>query len=228
MISRELKSLYYSVARVPMAVSSRAYRALRAPRTNGTDVKVHLGPGQRNYLDGWINVDANIVSSKPDVWSDLRDVLPFRDESVSVFYSHHVIEHLPDALLPFHMREMFRCLKPGGLIRIGGPNGDAAIERFSAGDSAWFGDFPDSRTSIGGRFTNFILCAGEHLTILTYSYLHELLGNAGFVEITRCRPGLDTVEPRLIDAQVFAKEPEPTPDMPHTLLVEARKPVLRS
>src|SRR6185312_10984546 len=111
MVPRKLKALYYALLQAPMAVSSRTYRVFRAPRT-GT-VKVHLGPGQRNYLPGWINVDANVVSARPDVWADLRDVLPFRDGTVDVFYSHHMIEHLPDAMIPFHLREMHRCLKHG-------------------------------------------------------------------------------------------------------------------
>jgi len=221
MVPRKLKALYYALLQAPMAVSSRTYRVFRAPRT-GT-VKVHLGPGQRNYLPGWINVDANVVSARPDVWADLRDVLPFRDGTVDVFYSHHMIEHLPDAMIPFHLREMHRCLKPGGLIRIGGPNGDVAMKKFVEGDERWFSDFPDARRSVGGRLANFILCRGEHLTILTRSYLEELLADAGFADVRTCAPGVETGSPELIGADVLTKEPEPTPDAPHTLIVEARK-----
>jgi predicted SAM-dependent methyltransferase len=222
MLSRELKHLYYVAARAPMAVTNRLYRALLAPRS-GT-VKVHLGPGQRNYLPGWVNVDANIFSAKADVWADLREALPFHDGTVDVIYSHHVIEHLPDSLLPFHLKEMYRCLKPGGLIRIGGPNGDTAIRKFVEGDAAWFGDFPDSRRSVGGRFANFILCRGEHLTILTQSYLEELLGDAGFINTRACAPVTETSSPALIGAEVLGKESENTPEAPHTLILEARKP----
>ena len=72
-------------------------------------VKVHLGPGKKNYLNGWINVDANIITAKIDVWSDIKHPLPFKDDVVDVFYSHHVIEHLPYMQKNFH--EMYRCLK---------------------------------------------------------------------------------------------------------------------
>lgn len=140
------------------------------------------------------------------------------------FYSHHVIEHLPDALLEFHFKDMFRCLNQGGIIRIGGPNGDAAARKLVEGDMGWFSDFPDKRKSIGGRFADMLLCRDEHLTILTFSYLEELASAAGFVDIRQCTPCSNTGYPKLIDAQLLSQEYEDTPETPHTLIVEARKP----
>ncbi|MFT3922624.1 MAG: methyltransferase domain-containing protein [Myxococcales bacterium] len=207
-----------------MALSGRAYRAFAAPR-DGL-VKVHLGPGQSNHLAGWINVDANAFSgkSRPEVWANLRHTLPFHDGTVDIFYSHHVIEHLPDSDLPRHLADMFRCLKPGGMIRIGGPNGDEAARQFLNGNAEWFSDFPDRRTSVGGRFANFILCRGEHLTILSRSYLEELLSNAGYVDIRPCQPTWETTRSDLVDSAVLKLESESTPEAPHTLILEARKP----
>ncbi|MFL5245879.1 MAG: class I SAM-dependent methyltransferase [Gemmataceae bacterium] len=222
MISRSLKAIYYTLSAIPLRVNGIVYKAFRSP-TNGV-VKVHLGPGQDHYLPGWINVDANFISAKIDVWANLMDPLPFRDNSVDVFYSHHVIEHLPDSFLPNHCRELYRCLKPGGCIRIGGPHAESAARKFLEGDLSWFPDFPDSRKSLGGRFANFILCRGEHLTILTYSYLHELLTDSGFVDVKQARPVNETFHPQWIDHTVLANENEDTPEVPHTLLVEADKP----
>ena len=121
MISRELSNLYDTVMRLPMRLNAAFYRSFRAPRTG--EVKVHLGPGQKNYIAGWINVDANLFTARIDVWADLANPLPFRDGSVDAFYSHHVIEHLPDPAISSLFHEMHRCLKPGGVIRIGGPDG---------------------------------------------------------------------------------------------------------
>ena len=226
MISRTAKATFYICMGVPMRVSAWTYRRLRAPDSGNTaEVKVHLGPGQEKYLPGWINVDANIISAKLDVWADLRNRLPFRDNSVDAFYSHHVIEHLPDLLLPVHFAEMFRCLKPGGVIRVGGPDGENAARKFIEGDRAWFGDFPDRRNSIGGAYVNFIICRNEHLTILSYSYLQELAGAAGFTNVARCAPIRETNHPKMF-GDVLGKEFEPTPDTPHTILIEAQKPAM--
>jgi predicted SAM-dependent methyltransferase len=222
MISRQAKAAFYASMALPLRVSGWVYRSFFAPR-HGV-VKVHLGPGQGKYFVGWKNVDANFFSAKIDVWADLRNKLPFRDNSVDAFYSHHVIEHLPDTDLQSHFCEMFRCLKPEGIIRVGGPNGDSAARKLLEGDAAWFSDFPVKRQSVGGRYANFLMCKGEHLTVLTLSYLKELCSAAGFVDVQPCQPIVQTFHPALIDATVLDREYEATPAAPHTLLIEARKP----
>lgn len=218
MLSRKSKKLFYRMAGPLMAANAIAYRRFRAPR-QGT-VKVQLGPGQRNYLPGWTNVDANIFTGKADLWADLRRPLPFLDASVDCFYSHHVVEHLPD--LRKHFSEIFRCLKGHGAYRVGGPNGDLAIRKFLEGDSSWFSDFPEARRSLGGRLENFIFCRGEHLTILTFSFLEELLIDAGFVNIQRCIP-TESRLPRYFN-ECLSLEGDSDFSAPHTLIVEAEKP----
>ncbi len=222
MVSRQLKAMYYGLMGPVMKINGKLHKAMKAPSTaNSKLVKVHLGPGQKSYLDGWINVDANIVSAKLDVWADLRNELPFKDNSVDIFYSHHVIEHLPD--LDFHFSELYRCLKPGGKIRLAGPNGDAAIKKYLENDAAWFPDFPDARTSIGGRFENFIFARQEHLTILTFSHLTELLFAKGFKDCQQVLPKRETRFPVLIDQHLLSYEWEDDFENPHTLVIEAEK-----
>jgi len=219
MLSRSGKALFYSIAGPVMTINGSLYRLFRAP-SRGTR-KVQLGPGQKNYLDGWINVDANMFTAKCDVWADIRNKLPFKNDTIDILYSHHVIEHLPD--LYFHFQEMYRCLKKGGKIRVGGPNGDSAIKKFVDNDLAWFSDFPDKRESIGGRFENFIFCRQEHLTILTFSFLKEIAESVGFQDIKLCKPVIETNFPELIDEQVLSKEWESSYDFPHTIIIEATK-----
>lgn len=172
-------------------------------------------------MQGWINIDANMFTGKCDIWADLRNPLPFHDQTIDAVYSHHMIEHLPD--MAQHFRDIYRCLKPGGGYRVGGPNGDSAIKKFVAGETSWFGDWPDRRASIGGRFENFIFCRNEHLTILTHSFLSELLSNEGFVNIRVCAPVRETHRPELF-ADCLTTEEETDYESPHTLIVEATKP----
>ena len=219
MLSRQAKAFFYLAAGPLLALNGFFYRHFRAPRTG--PAQVHLGPGQRNYLPGWVNVDANMFTGKCDLWADLRNPLPFHTASLDAAYSHHMLEHLPN--LEQHLAEIFRCLKPGGVYRVGGPNGDSAMAKFLANDTAWFGDFPDKYTSIGGRFANFIFCRQEHLTILTYSFLEELMSNAGFTNIRASVPVQHTGYPQLF-SDCLSKEDESDFDAPHTLIVEGVKP----
>lgn len=222
MLSYKVKRFYYFLFTPIMEVNALIYKAFRSPaKDNEALVKVHLGPGRNNYLSGWINVDSNKFTAKVDLWANISEKLPFRDQSVDVFYSHHVIEHLPS--LPLHFEEMFRSLKRGGKIRMGGPNGDSAIAKFSQNDLEWFPDFPDNKLSIGGRFENFIFCRKEHLTILTKSYLEEILHSVGFVNIRVCIPTKTTHFSPFIDHSVLEKEWETDFDFPHTLIIEAEK-----
>lgn len=224
MISHELRSLCYAAMRLPMRLNAAFYKSFRAPRAG--EVKVHLGPGQKNYIDGWINLDANFITARIDVWADLTNPLPFGDATVDAFYSHHVIEHLPDPVIASLFNEMYRCLKPGGMIRVGGPDGDTAIRKFLENDKDWFGDWPDKRKSIGGRFANFIFCRGEHVTMLSRSYLTELASDARFDNVVFCAPAIETNYPALIDQRILSKEEEPTTNAPYTLILEAVKPAV--
>jgi len=218
MTPRSLKQLYYRLLRVPMWINGRLYRAFRHP---DGPIRVHLGPGKHKYLPGWVNLDANFLSARIDLWVNLMDPLPFRGGSVAAIYSHHVIEHLPDRHLPAHFLEMFRVLVPGGGIRVGGPDAGNACAKFVAGELDWFSTYPVKRRSIGGRFANFIFCDGEHLTALSESYLRELAEAAGFVAVRHMLPCRQS---ELVEREVLEFEYEDDFETPHTVIIEARKP----
>ena len=132
-----------------------------------------------------------------------------------------MVEHLPS--LYSHFTDIFRILKPGGIYRFGGPNGDAAIKKFLENDIDWFSNFPDKRNSIGGKFENFIFCRNEHLTILTYSYLTEILEEVGFIDINKYLPTIETQKPEIFN-ECLSLENESDFENPHTLILEIKKP----
>lgn len=216
MLPRKIKSAFYALCGPAMAINGIVYRFFRSPKDGGF---AHLGPGQRNYLKGWINVDANMFTGKCDVWADLRNKLPFRTQSLDAIYSHHVIEHLPD--LRFHFKELYRCLKPGGVIRVGGPNGDSAIKSYLAADYNWFSDFPEPRRTLGGRLENYLFCKGEHLTILTPSFLKELAEDAGFQDVKVKLSRIDTSFPKIFTDELLGTEHESVLPLPDTVMIEA-------
>jgi len=77
---------------------------------------LNLGCGRRYHPD-WVNVDFR--STGPGVLAiDLGGRLPFSDREFDAVYHSHLLEHLPKRKVPFFLRECFRVLKPGGILRV--------------------------------------------------------------------------------------------------------------
>jgi len=65
----------------------------------------------------WVNLDALAVD--PDVIvHDLRDRMPFLDDTFDAAYGSHVLEHLDPAAGMRLLRECHRILRPRGILRI--------------------------------------------------------------------------------------------------------------
>jgi len=88
---------------------------------------LNLGCGGR-YIKGWVNVD--FVSHSEDVIKhNLLNPLPFNDDSFDVVYNSHVLEHFSKKDAGKFIAEIYRVLKPGGILRVVVPN----LERFVTG-----------------------------------------------------------------------------------------------
>jgi predicted SAM-dependent methyltransferase len=155
---------------------------IRGLRANGSGAPhLHLGCGPK-YLSGFVNVDGNFFR-KRDVWLDLRNGLPFRSNSVASIYSSHVFEHFYAEELAALLRECHRVLAPGGFLRAVVPDMAVAVRAYLSGDAAFFSDFPRAHRSLGGKLSNLLFCEGGHRQGLDFSYLEELLLDAGFSEV---------------------------------------------
>ena len=81
---------------------------------------VNLGCGNR-YHKEWINLDFRSNSEYVQTFN-LNDPLPFEDNSVDVVYHSHVLEHFSKCKAKEFLKECYRVLKPGGIIRVVVPN----------------------------------------------------------------------------------------------------------
>jgi SAM-dependent methyltransferase len=127
-----------------------------------------------------INADGNALR-RIDLWLDLRNRLPFPNDSVAFVYCSHTLEHLyPDDAIRL-LREMRRVVSPCGCVRIAVPSLDRAL------------DIIEGRASfeLGRKFVDpcaqaldYLFCLGQH----KYGYCFELLADfareAGFSRIT--------------------------------------------
>jgi SAM-dependent methyltransferase len=194
------------------------HRAWHAFRQDVSPMHLHLGCGPI-YLRGFVNIDANFVN-RVDLWLDVRNGLPYRSNSIDSIYSTHMFEHFFDGELRRLLRECFRVLKSGAGIRLIVPNLGSAIQAYVEHNSAWFADsFPHHFGSLGGRFSNFVFCDGQHRTAFDFTYLSEVLRNAGFGRVIESREGQSLI----YGSGVPLYDPADSAELAHSLYVEAFK-----
>ena len=126
---------------------------------------------------------------------DVSKGLPFRNNEIDCIYTSHMIEHLARDEANLVLKECYRTLKNGGIVRIAVPDLGLLIEEYvkgkQAGDAAaadrflasiGLADLGDSRP-----FINRILGKG-HQWIYDFDSLAYRLHDVGFKEVKKCEP----------------------------------------
>jgi len=78
---------------------------------------------------------------------------PFKDNSVTFFYSSNTLEHIPQEFCQYLYDEIYRCLNQGGAVRIQVPDYDLAKISFLANDLDFFRD--KGEKGMEQRFVHF-------------------------------------------------------------------------
>lgn len=81
---------------------------------------LNLGCGTRTH-PSWTNVDFK-AHTDGVIEHNLLAGLPFADESFGAVYHSHLLEHLPKSYAPKFLKECFRILRNGGIIRVAVPD----------------------------------------------------------------------------------------------------------
>lgn len=108
-------------------------RARNLLEKNKDPIKLNVGCGT-DYKKGWINIDnnsdQNIDKNKLDLNWDLRNPLPFDDNSVDFIFHEHFIEHLTVEEGQKIIKDLMRVLKPGGVMRIATPDLVSIVNKY--------------------------------------------------------------------------------------------------
>ncbi|MBD2627873.1 class I SAM-dependent methyltransferase [Trichormus variabilis] len=177
-------------------ISDRNNNVITQLLSENKPIKIELGAGKEHQLEGWTTID---ISGDSDLILDLRNPLPFPDESVTEIYSSHVLEHF---LYPYQMagilNECYRILKKGGIFRVCVPNSRIYIEaylnpdKFDAERYCQFKPAYHYKSPID--YINYIAyMAGHHYHLFDEDNLVSILSQAGFnnVRLRDFDPSID-------------------------------------
>ena len=160
---------------------------LRAGRFPQRDLKLHLGCGTV-HLDGWINIDRE---AHADLAADVRRPLPFGDGAARLIYHEHLMEHLTLEEGRRCLRDWFRLLQPGGVLRIATPDLAYVVERYQGNwrDQAWLALPEYAFIQTRAEMINVAFRWWDHRYLYDGEDLERRLREAGFAPVRRCALG---------------------------------------
>jgi len=161
--------------------------------------------GNRSITEPWRNIDQlySILPEGSDALANLKkewnyvdhnilEPFPFETGSVDGILCAHALEHfvLNDSLLV--MRNCFKVLKQGGVLRVSVPDPQKFIYLTLAGNKDWgVSDWNDENPHklSGMSFMENALFFAEHKQMLGFDSLRCLFWLAGFKSCERMEPG---------------------------------------
>lgn len=196
----------YLTGRHPRAILSTL--AMLAP---DQAPRLHIGAGNKR-LQGWINVDL-LPLPGVDVVADVTEGLHFSD--VEAIFAEHFLEHLRlDKAIDF-LVEAHRVLGDGAWMRLSTPNLDWVwITQYALRAE------PDAKIDFALRLNRGFHGWG-HQFLWNREFLERALLAAGFTELTWCTYG-DSPQPLFRGIERHETYGD-VPELPHVLIVEARK-----
>lgn len=147
--------------------------------------RLHWGCGPITPY-GWINSD---VAPFPgvDVVADIRQGLPFRDHEFDYIVSIHALPELSYREQDPALRELFRVLKPGGVLRLCLPDMEKALAALRDKDPDYFLIEDDNIRCLSGKLIVQLTWYGQSRCLFTAEFIEELLVRNQFQAVTHCR-----------------------------------------
>jgi predicted SAM-dependent methyltransferase len=193
--------------------------------------KLQIGTGS-NLLEGWLNTDF-VPHSKATAFLNATKRFPFDDDTFDAIFSEHMIEHINYDEGCFMLRECWRVLKPGGVIRLITPDLEALLSLCSPKRTPiqerylrWMTDrfLPGLGKYEPAFVVNLAMRFSGHQFLYDGRTLEDALKEAGFSDVERVLPeesnrevfrGVDSHGHYIEDAEINKYE---------SMAFEARRP----
>ncbi|WP_193195856.1 class I SAM-dependent methyltransferase [Nostoc sp. MG11] len=150
-----------------------------SPLIENGEVNLHLGCGFVKHPK-FINIDL-LPAPHIHYQRSIDDLSPFENNSVNLIYASHCLEHFPHNKVSKVLKEWFRVLKQGGILRLSIPDFDLLLNIYKENGN-------NINTILG------ILMGGQdyeynfHMAAFTKSSTRELLKGVGFKEVREWQP----------------------------------------
>jgi len=142
---------------------------------NTKKIKLHLGCGIR-YIPDFIHIDIRKFPHIDYVTSvDKLDM--FKDNSVDLIYACHLLEHFRRNQIENVLKEWYRVLKPGGILRLAVPDFEKLVEVYFK--------YKDLKLILGPLVGRQDYPESTHYVVFDFSTITEILKKVGFKNIHR-------------------------------------------
>jgi len=145
------------------------------------ETKLHLGCG-KVYIPDFIHIDIADFDHI-DYKQSISQLPQFTDNSVDYIYCCHAFEYQDREVAKWCLKEWYRVLKPGGIVRIAVPDFDAIIKVYTR-----YANRDIEAKGILGPMYGRIKANNDliyHKTIYNFKSLKKMLEKAGFKNIRR-------------------------------------------
>lgn len=191
--------------KLPHKTSLWQNRGIRKYLQSTREPKLQIGCGA-NRLEGWLNTGIILQECRAGIYLDAGKRFPFPDATFEHIFSEHVFEHLTYPQAMNMLKESYRVLKPGGVIRIATPDlrfllglyqdPEKPLHKRYIEFTAKNGELPPTAVYVINRFHT----AWGHQIIYDKETLASLLEQTGFRDVCECEvsqsnhPALNGVE----------------------------------
>ena len=137
----------------------------------------------------WVNIDQDAASEAVDVTWDLRQPLPLPDQCAEFVFHEHFLEHLTVQQGLALLRECYRLLMTGGVLRVAMPDLTECVRQYWENDwrQPWMEKYGYQWIKTRAECINIAFREWQHQWLYDREELHRRLNEAGFTTIRDCR-----------------------------------------